>query len=74
VVVEEVQQLRVRQLQPKLCNRLLVCSVKQTKAITRAVHKALSSRNSMTIFAKVSAVDMTAEQASNQKNMQMATL
>ena len=36
--------------------------------------QSVEQSNSMTIFAKVSAVDMTAEQASNQKNMQMATL
>jgi hypothetical protein len=33
-----------------------------------------SVEKSMTIIAKVSAVDMTAEQASNKKNMEMATL
>jgi hypothetical protein len=36
--------------------------------------QSVEQSQSMTIFAKVSAVDMTAEQASNQKNMQMATL
>jgi hypothetical protein len=36
--------------------------------------QSVEGSQSMTIFAKVSAVDMTAEQASNQKNMQMATL
>lgn len=36
--------------------------------------QSVEQSQSMTIFAKVSAVDMTAEQASNQKNMEMATL
>jgi hypothetical protein len=36
--------------------------------------QSVEQSQSMTVIAKVSAVDMTAEQASNQKNMEMATL
>jgi hypothetical protein len=37
-------------------------------------YQSVEQSQSMTVIAKVSAVDMTAEQASNQKNMEMATL